>query len=277
VTECDRLAASPEDDSRKVAPIHRDLIGEDAVTACRSALSRYPGSPRLNYQLGRALLVTGQTNESTRYFKMSAEAGYPIAMAYYGLAYHKGRGVQKNRAEAAEWYRKAAEAGEKLGMLNWAQSLTIGDVVRKNEIEGRRWALKAAEAGLPSAMHFYGTLLDRGLGGPRDLKGAVGWYRKSAEAGSPAGMEAMAAVLAFGDGAGKNVPEAANLIIKALELGDRTTLDRMLNNNDEWGDEFRRAFQRRLKELGVYTGPINGKFDSGTKAAIEKIFGRKKE
>ena len=64
-TDCDHLAASPQDPGRPsgIAGVSSDAIDEDkAVPACRQALAAHPGDPRLSVELARALEKSGASD-----------------------------------------------------------------------------------------------------------------------------------------------------------------------------------------------------------------------
>ena len=55
ITDCDQLAAHPNDPQRKVDGIPLSEIDPNkAVPACETAVRQYPNDARLSYQLGRA-------------------------------------------------------------------------------------------------------------------------------------------------------------------------------------------------------------------------------
>ena len=65
-TDCDRLAASPQDPGRPsgIAGVPSDAIDEEkAVPACRQALAAHPGDPRLSMELARALEKSGGSDK----------------------------------------------------------------------------------------------------------------------------------------------------------------------------------------------------------------------
>src|SRR5262245_25630925 len=68
---CDRLAASPFDDTRSpdikgVSP--QKIDAKAAVPACEAALSAEPGNSRIMFQLGRAYAAAGQHAQAREQF-----------------------------------------------------------------------------------------------------------------------------------------------------------------------------------------------------------------
>ena len=146
LTPCDTYAASPFDRQRQttgVTVVNPAL----AIPACGSAVAKYPSSPRLKFQLGRAYFEAKDFRESSAFFLQAAQQGYAAAQTAVGEAFQDGRGVAQNYREAIYWYSKAAHQGFAL------------------------------------AQNSLGAMLEQGLGSPRDITAAVEWYRKAAEQG----------------------------------------------------------------------------------------------
>ena len=102
----------------------------------------------------------------------------------------------------------------------------------------------------------------------RDNAEAARLYRKAAELGEPQGMHNLAGLLAAGRGVRTDTEEAAQWAIKAIQRKNAFTIEQMRTNSAAWGLPFRKALQRQLKEQGVYSGPVDGKFGGTTQAAI---------
>ncbi len=65
VTECDRVAAHPDDPLRVARGVEtRAMDLPAAIAACRRDLAQDPNNPRLRYQLARALTYAGEVNEA---------------------------------------------------------------------------------------------------------------------------------------------------------------------------------------------------------------------
>lgn len=91
-TECDRLAADPDDNQRIGAPVSwRNLNVEKAVVACRQAITEYPDEPRYPFLLARALSKMPNRDENNNWiggkirkerialYETSIAAGYTSA------------------------------------------------------------------------------------------------------------------------------------------------------------------------------------------------------
>lgn len=109
VTECDVLAAHPDDPQRMADGVaDDDIVPRLAIMACEDAAASDPEDPRHAFQLGRALLVMGQKEKARHQFERAASAGSAAAEAYIGDLYQFGYGVTQDNKKALEHYRKAA-------------------------------------------------------------------------------------------------------------------------------------------------------------------------
>jgi TPR repeat protein len=146
LTSCDTYAASPFDPQRQttgVTAVNPAL----AISACSSALTTYPASPRLSFQLGRAYYAARNFREAAALFLRAAEEGYAAAETALGDAFQYGTGVSQSYSDAMHWYSKAARQGFAI------------------------------------AQNSLGALYEQGLGSPRDIIVAIDWYRKAAKQG----------------------------------------------------------------------------------------------
>ena len=202
--ECDRLAASPDDERRPAGivgvPLDR-IDSAKAVPACRAAATANPSEARITYEIARALSRTnGADAEMVSYYERAAEAGYPSAMSSLGVLFEIGRGVAKDPVKAVAWDRKAAEAGSAVGMINLGTMYANGNGVPGDFAQAMAWYTKAADAGNALGMTQVGTLYHRGEGVRLDYAQAAAWHHKAAEAGDPLGMYYCGLELLHGEG-----------------------------------------------------------------------------
>ena len=87
-------------------------------------------------------------------------------------------------------------------------------------------------------------------------------------------MNNLAWMLQGGRGVRKDPEEAADQMMKALARRNEFSLKQMAQSSHAWSKEFRRALQTRLREAGVYTGPIDGEFRQSTLIAITTFANR---
>ena len=111
VTECDVLAAHPDDPQRMAEGVSDDrIVPRLAMLACERALQEDALDPRLSFQMGRALSAAGKRAKAFEHLKRAAEARHAAAYAYLGDAYQFGYGVPSDLAKALGAY-KSAQAG----------------------------------------------------------------------------------------------------------------------------------------------------------------------
>jgi uncharacterized protein len=110
-----------------------------------------------------------------KWYRLSAEHGYPDAQLSIGFLYHEAKGVPQDYAEALRWYRLAAihlpAAQTRVGL-----ALYLGEGVAKNLTEAAAWFGKAAEHGDSQAQLVLGGLYEIGYGVPQDYVLAHMWY-----------------------------------------------------------------------------------------------------
>jgi hypothetical protein len=122
-TACDVLASHP-DDPNHVAPgrdraeIAKDFPG--AIAACRSAVERDPGNPRLQYQLARVLGYSGQGTLAMPHRAKAVEGRYPQALFVVGFLYLTGQNENpKDSCRAGELIRESAVEGRIAGQIGF--------------------------------------------------------------------------------------------------------------------------------------------------------------
>jgi len=166
VTECDRLAADPQDQD-KVAPgvPKKKIDAPAAIKACRHAVAEQPDQPRLLYQLARALIYGDRFNtddiedsEVVRILNHAAESGYPAAQLLVGLWLLKD-GTDEKRTTAIRWVERAADTGNVIAQI-W-----LGDHFSRPKARGGSferavtWYQRAHDQGNAEATVLLGTLL----------------------------------------------------------------------------------------------------------------------
>ncbi len=86
VTECDKLAAAPEDAGRWATAVKDpDIVPALAAKMCLAAVSDSPKVGRFQFQLGRALLAGERQEEAEKAFQKAVDLGYCPAKFYLGL------------------------------------------------------------------------------------------------------------------------------------------------------------------------------------------------
>jgi TPR repeat protein len=112
VTECDLLAAHPADAERRAEGVADDaIVPQLAIIACERAIAEDQDAPRLHFQLGRALLATGERLGARNAFVTAAQSDYPPALAYLGDYYQFGWTLEQDLDQARQLYERAAANG----------------------------------------------------------------------------------------------------------------------------------------------------------------------
>lgn len=99
----------------------------------------------INYYDGKG--VKKDYIEAARWFRRSAEQGFPFAERQLGRMYYEGEGVEKNNEEAFKWYNKAAEHGDASAQGLLGLMYYCGEGIEKNNEEAINWMNMAAAHG----------------------------------------------------------------------------------------------------------------------------------
>jgi hypothetical protein len=145
---CDTVAASASDPERVVVGTRfGDLNGEEGVTACRAALTKYPNTPRFEFQLARSLQKLENYGEAAALYRTLVEHGYFAALTNYGWLLMNGQGVKKGEAAAVKLYLLAAHQGDTFGMFNVAMAYDSGHGLPYNPVQAAHWIYAALRLG----------------------------------------------------------------------------------------------------------------------------------
>lgn len=126
-TTCDRLAAHPDDPDRTAPGVPQDrLDAARAIAACTADLNAAPGTPRLTFQLARALLVAGRPESAVPKLEEAAGQGYRHARFLLGFLLMSGTGVPADPCRAAGLWREAARAGHLWAEVSFAATALDG-------------------------------------------------------------------------------------------------------------------------------------------------------
>jgi TonB family protein len=143
-------------------------------------------------------------SEAVKWFRRSADQGFPEAQGWIGALHDAGLGVPRDYIEAAKWYRRAAEKGDASAQLNLGFMYQQGRNLPVYGPNGEFLALPVNNGG---------TILP-------DYAQAAKWYGKAAEQGSSFAQSSLGWLLLEGKGMNKNSGEALGLFLKAAEQGD---------------------------------------------------------
>ncbi len=128
VTECDRLAANPNDPDRVTEGVPRSQVNvEAAVAACESAHAEDSTNARFAYQLGRVYFYKGDTQGALKYMEVSANQGYRQAEFVMGaLADNRRAGVPADNCAVEDYWYRAASAGHLHARVAYVRNVTRG-------------------------------------------------------------------------------------------------------------------------------------------------------
>ncbi len=117
---CDLVASYPHD-TRSLAPGVDDfqVDAPDALSACGQALERHPDHPRYQFLYGRALMLSGRTEEGTTYLNLALDNGYAAAPLY--LAERSAGDPAFEQEQAAALYLAADRLGSSgaFALIGW--------------------------------------------------------------------------------------------------------------------------------------------------------------
>jgi len=210
--------------------------------------------------------------EANKWLRKAANINHFRAMYALGWNYRNGRGVSKDLSETARLWRKAAEAKNVTAMSGLGDLYYYGEGLDRDYRQARRWYERAANAGQSRAMTQLGVIYDSGLGVAKDEYQAVKWFRMAANRGVNYAMARLAIYYTWGrGGVAKDSDRAAQLFFDAIKRGNKRAGALISAKKRTYPIAVRTAFQRLLKQNGLYSGNIDGNMGSGTIAAIIQL------
>jgi len=221
------------------------------------------------YAEGRG--VTKDAVKSFEWEKKAAQKGDELVAYNLAEMYFRGLGTRQDFVEAAHWYRKAADKEYVPAMTQLGRIYASGLGVARDSFRGFGWSHKAAEKGSAIAMYHTGTFYLYGVGVAKDTAEALRWYEKSANAGEAEGMFGLGYLYDKSIGATANPGLAADWMILAIRAHSFQAAQSVMQTPHKWSAAFRRELQKRLRETGVYDGPIDGDIGSGSRQAIATL------
>jgi TPR repeat protein len=194
-------------------------------------------------------------------FHVPAEGGNAWAMAQLAGLLREGRGGPKNEKQAFHLYHKAADSGDAGSMDNVAKMYEVGLGVAKDEKAATLWYRKAIGAGAPQALLSLGRKHAEGRGVRKSEGEARAYLRKAAEVESTEAV--WEAVLWFFQhpefGLGRLPHHTATLMLLTLAEESKHR-ERLVSDAAKIPTSVRVAVQRRLRSVGHFAGPLDGKF-----------------
>lgn len=222
VTECDLYAADPNDPQRAVPGVTNGLVNvRDALRACAFALAADTGNPRLQFQLGRVLEISGRYDWAEHYYSLAGNQQYSAALVNLGYMYRVGMGRAVDEARMLDYYLQAAEMGNLRARTNVGTAFIRGQGVPPLPEEGILWYRLAASSGWTNAITALGDSFRRGVGVKQDHVEAARLYAAAADAGQIDAMSNLGRAYLAGQGVEKDIERGLDLLLKATEMGNQ--------------------------------------------------------
>ena len=128
VTECDRLAANPNDPDRVAEGVSSSRVDvKAAIIACTKSLEADLENSRFAYQLGRVSFYAGNTPDALKFIGQAAKQGYRQAEFVMGaLADNRREGVPADNCAVEDYWYRAATKGHLHARVAYVRHVTKG-------------------------------------------------------------------------------------------------------------------------------------------------------
>lgn len=225
VTDCDRIAASPEDSQKTADGVPFDsLDGAQAISKCEDAVARFPTVGRFYYQLGRSQEKMGDDLASLKSYRRAAELGSLIAAFSAGVRERDGIGTPRDDTEANRLFKLCADRGDADCLNSLAFQYQTGRGAPVDTAQAVQLYRQAAAQGLVAANVNLGFLYRDGEGVPQDYAEAARQFEVAADKGDPVAARNLALLYQQGQGVPKDEARAAALLQQAADHGDDDAL-----------------------------------------------------
>lgn len=202
----------------------------------------------------------------------SADAGEATNMALYGRLLEEGIVVKRDAKRAARYYKLSAQMGYPMSMHAYAGCLMLGKGVKQNDELAIKWLWKAHKAGnISSTLTLAHGYASARPGFQYDLSKAIELHKVAAEAGMAASMRFMSQIYLEGDGVEKCAKTAFVWQEKAAHTGDakaQFNLACMYKNGQGVAPDMSKA--RYYFELGAKGGDADAQFMYGMNLLHQK-------
>ena len=157
----------------------------------------------------------------------AAREGQAWAQLQLGNAYHFGRGVIKDDAQAAIWYRHTAEQGDAAAQCNLGFAYFYGRGVEKDAVQGVAWFRWSAQRGDAWGQYRLGNAYRDGCGVEKDAAQAVMWYRRAGEQNHAAAQVSLGCAYWNGHGIDEDAVQAIVWFRRAAEQDNATAVNNL--------------------------------------------------
>ena len=213
---------------------------------------------RIGIMYGYGQGVPPNPDETYKWFRRSADAGFAPAQTNLGLMYAQGNGIPQDFTEAAHWFLLAAKQNDPDAEKIMAYYYVTGTGVPRDYREAMKWYRRAAGHGDTTAYADIGLLYAKGNGVARDPNRAVQYYIMGAMAGDPHAQALLAVQYLTGEGITKDTRRAARWFEKAARNGYLPAIKKMVkiytygqpgyDRNPEKAEYWRNLYNRKLAE-----------------------------
>ncbi len=223
-TKCDQLVASPLDYQRQGEPVSNDAVDVAAArSVCEQAVRDAPHNARLQFQLGRVELLSGNAKAALEHIQAAADQGYQAAYYFLGEFHESGFGVTKSSRKAIDWYQKAAENEHREAFYRLGKIYHGGTGVEEDYPKALEYFKEAASRGLTNANDYIGIIYYLGANKSRtnavqvDHQLARQYLEKGAR--TPAALYTLSALYRFGLGGERDVEKGISLLRESAAQG----------------------------------------------------------
>lgn len=222
VRDCDQLASSPFDadhPSGSTGVVIEKIDFSRAIPACERAVKE-SSLPRIELELARSYEAAKQFASATRFYKLAADHGNPLAQNNLGSSYLSGDGVEKSEPLAFEYYKRSADQGFAMAQYNLGTLYEAGRGVSQSYEEAARLFKSASDQGLARAESELARLYLDGHGVPKSPVQAVALFKAAADQGSALAQTYLGTLYEEGTGVDQSDSQAAQYYRLAADQGD---------------------------------------------------------
>lgn len=247
-----------------------------ARAVCQAAFKEFPDDGLLQTTLGRIAQAAGDLETALDAYNFGMERDVPAA---FGLAAYSYFSPADGSAPDMAKVDALATAGAEKG--DWLSHEILTVVYSKGLVDGKTGedafdaAMTVAQDGNALAQFFVGYYYLTGTGTDASDTLAEEWLKKSVDQGYTHAYSFLAELHERGSESREPNPDrAADLYWSALQQGDPTATDRLTTQLADRDREVVRLIQQRLREAGLYRGPVDGVPGRGTANAIREYADR---
>jgi len=159
-TQCDRLTASRYDRTRLAPPVApEDMDVPAAIRQCEADLARFPGDPRIHFQLGRVYSYAGDRAKTLEHRRAAAAAGNHNAIFLLAYLAWAGSTDTQVRCEAARDMRLAADRGNYSAQVTYASFFLENRFSACSDVASREQVAGYLRSARPAVDGFFETRL----------------------------------------------------------------------------------------------------------------------